>query len=86
MFSDLVMPGELDGLDLARSIQGSWPALPIILATGYSDAANRAAEEGFVLLTKPYQPDALLAAIREVTAAGLPPDQSNVIPLTRASP
>jgi CheY-like chemotaxis protein len=46
-----------DGLDLARCIQAKkWPALPVLLATGYSDAANRATEEGFMLLTKPYQP------------------------------
>jgi PAS domain S-box-containing protein len=83
VFSDMVMPGDLDGLDLARRIQAKWPALPVLLATGYSDAANRATEEGFTLLTKPYPPDVLLAAIREVAAAGRPARSSNVIPLTR---
>jgi CheY-like chemotaxis protein len=83
VFSDLVMPGELDGLDLARRIQTKWPALPILLATGYSDAASPAIEEGFTLLTKPYQPDTLLATIREITTGG-PSASSNVISLARA--
>ena len=32
------MPGEQDGLDLARIIARRWPALPVLLATGYSEA------------------------------------------------
>ncbi|MET0427885.1 MAG: PAS domain S-box protein [Microvirga sp.] len=78
VFSDMVMPGELSGLDLAHRIQAQWPALPVLLATGYSDAANRATDEGFTLLIKPYQPDALLAAIRSVTGEGSQPRSSNV--------
>ena len=58
---------------VASIVQPGKPALR-------SAAANRATEEGFTLLIKPYQPDALLAAISEVTAAG-PHTESNVIPL-----
>jgi DNA-binding NtrC family response regulator len=72
VFSDLVMPGELNGLDLARNIRAKWPSLPIVLATGYSDAAGPAREEGFTLLTKPYQPDALDAAIRAAVSTDVP--------------
>jgi CheY-like chemotaxis protein len=85
VFSDMVMPGDLDGLDLARRIQAKWPALPVLLATGYSDAANRANEEGFTLLTKPYQPDVLLAAIREIAAADRRAGSSNVIAFLQAA-
>jgi CheY-like chemotaxis protein len=85
VFSDLVMPGKFGGLDLARSIRAKWPALPVLLATGYSEAANRATEEGFLLLIKPYRPDALTAAIQRVTTAGSPHVSSNVIPLARTS-
>jgi PAS domain S-box-containing protein len=86
VFSDMVMPGDLDGLDLARRVQAKWPALPVLLATGYSAAANRATEEGYTLLIKPYQPDVLLTAIREITSIGHPAGTSNVIPLTRQAP
>ena len=86
VFSDMVMPGELSGLDLAHRIQAQWPALPVLLATGYSDAANRATEEGYTLLTKPYQPDVLLAAIRSVTADGFYLRSSKMNPLAGAEP
>jgi PAS domain S-box-containing protein len=85
VFSDLVMPGEQDGLDLARTIRGRWSALSVLLATGYSEAASRATEEGFTLLIKPYKPEALMSAIQRVTTASLQsaPATSNVVPLSR---
>ena len=85
VFSDLVMPGERDGLDLARIVRERWPQLPLLLATGYSDAANRATQEGFTLLIKPYPPSTLFAAIQQVTTEGPSSGSSNVIPLTRTS-
>lgn len=54
MLSDIVMPGELDGLGLARAVSLSRPGLPIILATGYSDAATRGNSD-FPILKKPYE-------------------------------
>jgi PAS domain S-box-containing protein len=85
VFSDLVVPGEQDGLDLARTIRERWSALSVVLATGYSEAANRATQEGFTLLIKPYKPEALMRAIQQVTTAGLQPAAatSNVVPLPR---
>jgi hypothetical protein len=56
----------------------------VLLATGYSEAANRAAEEGFRLLTKPYQPDILIGAIRQTLDAQTErPAGSNVVALAR---
>jgi PAS domain S-box-containing protein len=66
VFSDLVMPGGMDGLELARTVRKRWPQLPILLATGYSAEAGRAQQEGFRLLAKPYEPSALTAAIAEI--------------------
>ena len=48
------MPGKMDGLALARILKQKHPALPILLATGYSEAARNAAAE-FPILRKPYQ-------------------------------
>jgi CheY-like chemotaxis protein len=86
VFSDLVMPGELDGLALARQVRSTWPSMPVLLATGYSDAATRAKAEGFALITKPYRPDALASAIQQVVsqAAAVPSQEaSNVVALAR---
>jgi signal transduction histidine kinase/ActR/RegA family two-component response regulator len=55
LVSDLVMPGEMDGLALAREARRRWPDLPIILVSGYSQSAAAAMELGFPLIMKPYQ-------------------------------
>jgi PAS domain S-box-containing protein len=54
VLSDIVMPGKLDGLGLARAIRLKHPGLPILLATGYSEAAQ-SAQADFPILRKPYQ-------------------------------
>jgi CheY-like chemotaxis protein len=54
VLSDIVMPGKMDGLALARILKQRHPLLPILLATGYSDAARDAGGE-FPILRKPYQ-------------------------------
>lgn len=73
VLTDIVMPGEANGLDLARRIrQQHGDALPVILATGYSDQAKAAAEEGFVILRKPYDTATLQAALSEVLKKARP--------------
>src|SRR5258708_4504422 len=51
--SDIVMPGGIDGLKLARFIRDKRPGLPILLTTGYSEAVLKVGLE-FSILTKPY--------------------------------
>ena len=66
VFSDIVMAGELDGLDMARRVRESHPRMPVILATGYSEAAARIGDE-FPILRKPYK----LADLNRAIAQGL---------------
>jgi two-component system NtrC family sensor kinase len=69
LLSDIVMPGAMNGLELARrvrSLEGNKP--PIILATGYSAEAQSASDEGFVLLRKPYGMIELRKAIAAILA------------------
>lgn len=54
VFSDIVMPGDLNGVDLARIIRSERPSLPVMLTTGYSNVAQAAMDEGFSILRKPY--------------------------------
>jgi two-component system NtrC family sensor kinase len=64
VLSDIVMPGGANGLDLAREVrQRGGP--PVVLATGYSDQAQAAANEGFAILRKPYSMNGLHDALRE---------------------
>ncbi|MCA1749837.1 MAG: response regulator, partial [Sphingomonadales bacterium] len=62
VFSDIVMPG-LSGLDLAAKVRAQKPTLPILLATGYSEAAARGEGGEFLIVHKPYRRDALAAML-----------------------
>jgi PAS domain S-box-containing protein len=63
VFSDIVMPGDMDGLMLAQSIRENFPCVPVLLATGYSSAAERAGQS-FPILRKPYEAETLGAAVK----------------------
>ena len=87
VFSDLVMPGKMDGLDLARAVRERFPQIPVVLATGYSDAAAKVLAEGFILVSKPYRPDILALTIRKVIAERSAVQDAveasdNVVPIT----
>jgi len=72
VFSDMVMPGGMGGMDLARAVSQKYPRLPIVLTTGFSEAATAAAQAGFRVLPKPYAIEALaneLGAVREDSQA-----------------
>jgi CheY-like chemotaxis protein len=65
VFSDIVMPGKIDGLDLARQLKALRPQLPILLATGYSEAALNVRGD-FPILRKPYEIHQLGQAIAKL--------------------
>jgi PAS domain S-box-containing protein len=66
VLSDIVMPGSVDGLELARIIKNRYPALPILLATGYSEAARNVRAD-FPILLKPYQLHELSRALAQLS-------------------
>lgn len=68
IFSDLVMPGGIDGRVLVEKAREMRPTLPVVLTSGYSGqvlAGFEPLEQGMVLLPKPYQPFELSRAIRK---------------------
>jgi PAS domain S-box-containing protein len=69
VFSDIVMPGDMDGLSFAREIGRRYPKLPILLATGYSSAAERVGQE-FPIIRKPYDYNALGVAVKVALGRG----------------
>jgi CheY-like chemotaxis protein len=56
------MPG-MGGIDLAREIRRLYPALPVLLASGYSEDIMRGAASEFEFVQKPYGADTLSIAI-----------------------
>jgi len=69
LFSDVVMPGTVSGVELAQEMRILRPGLPVLLTTGYNE--NVAGMEGFRVLAKPYRIEELAAAI-EAELAGHP--------------
>lgn len=65
VFSDMIMPGEMDGLSLAKEIRQRYPELPVVLTTGFSEAASQAAGERYRILHKPYSIHELAAALAD---------------------
>ena len=70
VFSDIVMPGTIDGVGLAREIRSRYPNLPVVLTTGYSDAAQ-AAPADLKILRKPFDTVALRGFIADTMAVDL---------------
>jgi PAS domain S-box-containing protein len=73
VFSDVMMPGTMNGLDLAREIRVRRQGLPVVLTSGYAEAVKHKAEsERIGLLRKPYRLDELAEALKlaRVTTAG----------------
>jgi CheY-like chemotaxis protein len=63
VFSDVVMPGSVDGVQLAERLAAEFPGLPVVLASGYSERQPTAPNA--VLLTKPYSIDLLVRTLVE---------------------
>ena len=71
IFTDVVMPGGISGIELARKVRDRFPELPILLTTGYSEQVTGA--HGFPVLQKPYEMESLASALsnllkEEITA------------------
>jgi CheY-like chemotaxis protein len=65
LFTDLVMPRGLNGLELAAEAKKLRPDLPVLLTTGYSEQLIRRSDcPGMSWLNKPYLPEDLAAKIR----------------------
>ena len=69
VLSDIMMPGGVNGLQLAREIRHRYPTLPILLTTGYVEAAAGIKDGEFTLLLKPYSLEALADALSANVAA-----------------
>ena len=65
VFSDVMMPGGMNGVELAREIRARRSDLPVLLTSGYAEAARQGAdEEGLRVLPKPYGLNELANALQ----------------------
>jgi CheY-like chemotaxis protein len=67
VFTDIQMPGSLDGLKLARAVRGRWPPIKIVATSGLVNVGEKDLPEGGRFLPKPYGPEATGGLLRELT-------------------
>jgi CheY-like chemotaxis protein len=64
VFSDVMMPGRMNGVELAQEIRRRRPNLPVLLTSGYTEAVSRSATAHRIkIIPKPYRMDELRAAL-----------------------
>jgi len=69
LFTDMVMPNGLSGLELARALRRHRPDLPVLIASGYSEELlmiDALREEGILRIEKPHDGAALADALEEL--------------------
>ena len=67
LFTDIVMPGIMDGFELADRAKRLQPGLKVIYATGYSHVSRRPVEQLHgKLIQKPYRPDEIAVEVRQL--------------------
>ena len=67
VFTDIQMPGSMDGLKLARAVRGRWPPIKIVATSGHVDVNETDLPDGGRFLSKPYSSDDVADVLRELT-------------------
>ena len=71
VFSDVIMPG-INGIEMAEEVRKRYPALPVVLTSGYSAVVDEEGTHGFELISKPYTSDTLVRVFRNAVAGQNP--------------
>jgi CheY-like chemotaxis protein len=74
VFTDINMPGTLDGMRLARAVRGRWPPIHLIVTSGLVFPNNDDLPSGGRFIRKPYDPKHVIATIRELLGQTPPAD------------
>lgn len=69
VFTDIQMPGSMDGLKLARFVRERWPPIKIVASSGFVKVGKDDLPEGSRFLSKPYGPEQIVRILRELTTA-----------------
>jgi CheY-like chemotaxis protein len=66
VFTDISMPGSMDGIKLARAVRGRWPPIKIIVTSGFSGGERKLLPEGSQFIPKPYNADQISDALHSL--------------------
>jgi DNA-binding NtrC family response regulator len=67
VFTDIHMPGSIDGLKLAHAVRNRWPPIKIIVTSGHGPVSEQDLPEGGRFFAKPYDSTQITDTIREWT-------------------
>ena len=67
VFTDINMPGSIDGIALANTVQRRWPVVGLLLTSGYVQVRKEDVPERGLFLGKPYQPAELVQMVQALT-------------------
>jgi CheY-like chemotaxis protein len=73
MFTDITMPGSMDGLRLAHHVRERWPPVRIIVTSGLISTLLSDLPAESIFLAKPYAPEALAEALHRLIDGGAHP-------------
>jgi CheY-like chemotaxis protein len=68
IFTDIDMPGSMDGLKLAHAVRGRWPPIRIVTTSGHFSPGRDQLPSGGEFIAKPYDLDDVAAIIRGMMA------------------
>ena len=80
VFTDIDMPGSMDGLKLAAAIRGRWPPIEIIVTCDKRVPLGSDLPERSRFFTKPYDPDRLIDALRAMAVLDVAGDDHRAPP------
>ncbi|WP_062112303.1 response regulator [Aureimonas sp. AU40] len=66
LFTDVEMPGTMDGLKLARAVRDRWPPVTIMVTSGRVRPTKDDMPENGLFFEKPYPPDDIVRALNEI--------------------
>jgi len=69
LFTDIDMPGSMNGLKLAEAVRDRWPPIKIIVTSGHRRLSDKELPVSGRFFGKPYDSDHLIGAIREMVAS-----------------
>lgn len=66
LFTDIDMPGSMDGLRLAHAVRDRWPPVSIIVASGHVTVKPEELPENGLFFAKPYPPGSVVSALKRI--------------------
>ena len=70
VFTDVDMPGTMDGLKLAHFIRDRWPPIKLVVASGMKILAESQLPKGSRFFSKPYEDSSIVSALTDLLSDG----------------